>query len=373
MAHLHVNSQPVDTANPVPVEVVSGGGGGGTSDVNIAGQNSDVNVNITNASVATSTTIVNPAAIDVQLAGQDAAIDVNIASQDIEVVTRAGIRDPLNSSAAALGAAATFTGPWVQNDDAQIAFNALADQDGELFVEFSIDGTASTITLSKRYEVYANQGEFDALVKMPGRFHRIRYVNGSVAQSSFALLCSTAPSGLFPYALSDRNSPKFATANVSGINATEWHMLVDLSDRAQFPHNHVGRVDLHSVFIFVDKGGQTNGAVQLGVVLRVDGTDAKVGFVQGVSFDNSSERTFSRDRVFNTPILCGQASEMLTQVATSFIEDGITAVNTATPLVSPFGTATPQVGDLLVRFQYTSGQNYTAAVSAQYSTSPSST
>ena len=297
-----------------------------------------------------------------------AAQAINYLLGKVDGVT--GMKDTANSTTTPLGSGETFTGAWVQNDHAQLAFNCKADADGELFVEFSIDGTDALTTLSKRYEVFADQGEFDALVKMPGRFHRVRFVNGGTAQTSFGLIVSTANDGLFPFSLSDRDAPKFAASNGSAIGAESYRILVDLSDRTNYPHNRTGRVDLHSAFFFVDKAANTVGAVQIGVITRIDGTNADISFVQGISFNSTSDRSFSRDRVFQTPISCGQDSGALTQVATGF-KVTTASVNTSGTLATQFGTATPAVGDLVARFNYTSGGNYDAAVSVQYSTSSS--
>lgn len=280
-----------------------------------------------------------------------------------------GTQDSANSSTTPLGSAGTFTGDWIQNDNAQIAFNVLADQDGTVFVEFSIDGTTALQTLSKSYQVFANEPQFDALVKMPGRYHRVRFVNGATPQTKFGLITSTGD-GLFPFSVSDRDAPHFIASNVQSTSTTQYKIMVDLSDRATFPHHFTGRTELHSVFFFVDKGANTVGQVQLGVITRIDGTDADIVFVQGVSFSSSSDRSFSRDRIYNAPILLGQSGGNLTRSA-GVKETGITAVNTGGTLQTPFGTATPAVGDLIVRYTYTSGAAFSAFVSGQYTTGSS--
>lgn len=283
---------------------------------------------------------------------------------------RGGQKDEANSTTTPLGAGETFTGEWVQNNDAQLAYNCLADQDGTIFLEFSIDGTAALQTLTKPYQVFANEGQFDALVKMPGRFHRIRFENGATPQTKLGIVTSTAPEGLFPYAVSDRDAPQFISSSVVGSTTTQYKMLVDLDNRATFPHHFTGRVDMHAVFFFVDKGANTAGAVQLGVITRVDGTNADITYVQGVSFSSSSDRSFSRDRIFAAPLLLGQSGGALTRA--SGPTETTTAVNTGATLDTPFGTSTPAVGDVIVKYTHSGGSAYTAFASGQYATSSSS-
>lgn len=274
-----------------------------------------------------------------------------------------GSKDTANSTEAELGSAAQFTGAWVTNNDPHIAFNIKADQPGELFLEFSPDG-GTTVTLSKRYDIQAGEAKFDALVKGQGRSHRIRYVNGAVAQSAFVLLTITG-SNLFPYSQSDRDDPVFAAYSAQDVTATSYAILIDLDDRSGFPHSEIGRIDLYASFLFVDRSSTATGSVQVGVITRVDGTNADISYVQGVSFDNASDRVISRDRLFTHPLILGQSGGALTRVASGFKETNVTAVNTGLPLPTPIGTANPAVGDVIVKFLHSAG-TYDAAVSVQY-------
>jgi hypothetical protein len=282
-----------------------------------------------------------------------------------------GMKDEANSTTTALGSGATFTGEWVSNSHEHIAVNCLSDTDGTLYIDFSIDGTAALTTFTKEIPIYADDPQFDALIKMPGRFHRVRFVNSASAQTDFGILTSTGQA-LFPFSVGERDAPNFAASTSSGtISTTTWRGLVDLSDRTNYPHHFTGRIDLYSAFFFVQKGSNTVGAVQMGIITRIDGTDADVEFVQGVSFDNSSSNVVTRDRIFDTPIRCGQTGGSLNDVTTGFAETGITALNTGITITGPEGSFTPAVGDLVVKYGYTSGTAYTAAASCQYATSAS--
>ncbi|WP_174804359.1 hypothetical protein [Martelella limonii] len=281
-----------------------------------------------------------------------------------------GSVDAANSTDVELTSSGTFTGEWVSNTDPHIGFNVKADQDGTLFVDISPDGGV-TITLSKQYDIRAGEARFDAFVKGP-RSHRVRYVNGGSAQGSFVLSTFTG-SGLYPFAISDRDAPKFIAYSGSGISGTTYAMLVDLSDTTNFPHNDTGRIDLYSTFLLVDKAANSAGSVRLGVITRIDGTDADVSLVQGVSFTNTSDRSIERDRIFDHPLKLGQSGGELTDVATAFKLTGVTAINTGLTLPSPRGNVTPALGDVVIQFAYTSGSAYNASVSGQYAGNVSAT
>lgn len=283
-----------------------------------------------------------------------------------------GSKDEGNSTTTPLGAGATFTGAWVANSNPHIAFNVLTDQVGTFYLEFSIDGTTALQTLSKSYQIFANAGQFDALVKMPGRYHRVRFVNGAVAQTKLGILTSTGD-GLYPYAISDRDAPAFAALSANGVAATQYKILVDLSDRTNYPHHFTGRVDLNAAFLFYDKSTTSEGDIRIGIITRIDAASADVVYLQGVSFGKGAASTTTRDRIFRAPLLGGQSGGNLTKNASGFKVTGITAINTATPLTTFRGTATPALGDMIARFGWVAGGVYDAAISVQYSTASSST
>lgn len=281
-----------------------------------------------------------------------------------------GAKDEANSTTTTLGAGASFIGPWVTNNNEHIAFKAIADQTGEVFLETSLNG-GSTIDLSLRYVVRDGDPAFDAIVKMPGRSHRVRYVNGAVAQTRFELQTATGNS-LYPYKKSDRDEPAFMAYDSGAVSATTYALFVDLSDNVNFPHADTGRIDLYSSFLYVDRSSTATGAVRIGVITRIDGLNADISYVQGVGFKNASDRIIERDRQFVVPLKLGQSGGELTRVATSFKSVNVAAVNTATALPTSKGTAFPALGDVVIQMECTAG-SYEAAISGQYAGNVSST
>lgn len=157
-------------------------------------------------------------------------------------------KDEVNSVVTAVAADGDIPGEWVTNNDPQIAFNAGADQIGVLYIELSPDG-GETITFSKGYTVGPGDSRFDALVKMPGRSHRVRFVNESGVEANVAILVATG-TGLYPYRIGKRDRPKFASISGSASSGTPltYKVLVDLDDTTNFPHRDTGHIELVSVF-----------------------------------------------------------------------------------------------------------------------------
>ena len=86
-----------------------------------------------------------------------------------------------------LGASQTFTGTGVQNPYPQVGVMVKSDVAGTLYFDFSNDGTNwdSTFPVAG-FGVAAGVSEFHTAVKL-GRYFRVRYVNGSTAQSYIRL------------------------------------------------------------------------------------------------------------------------------------------------------------------------------------------
>ncbi len=297
-------------------------------------------------------------------------------------VTGAGAKSDANSSTDTLSGSAEFTGAWEVNNFEHAAVNVLADVDGELIVEFGIPlASGSTLddsdvltTFASTRPIYAGQGYFRPIVKMPGRAFRVRYVNGASAQTEFGLLTAYG-NNQFPASASDDNEllttvtererNVFVAYAKQNVAANGYAVLVDLSDTTNFPHSRVGRIDLSATYFQVDKQQNATGAVRLGVITRVNGTDADVTFVQGVRFDKSNERHINRDRNYAPSQLKLGVEAGSANRALGVNETGITAINTGLTLDSPAGAVTPAVGDVVIGWEQGTA-NFDFAVSAFY-------
>ena len=300
-------------------------------------------------------------------------------SQVSAAEAQGGKKSEANSSETALGSSESFNGAWEINEYGQALVNVLADQSGTVYTEIGIprsDGTVTT-TFSGAEPVYANVPYVRVLVKGAGRAYRTRFVNDSSAQSSFDLI-TTYGNDLFPISGSsdnevfvtetERERDVFVAIQRANINADNYSALIDLSDTTNFPHDRVGRVDITNAYFSIDRDSSATGSARIGVITRIDGTDADVFYVAGVTFEKSDERNIIRDRKYSpSQLKCSVVDGSLNRILTGFSETGITAINTGVALDSPIGSATvtPAVGDIVVVCKRGAG-TFNASVSVTY-------
>lgn len=97
-----------------------------------------------------------------------------------------GIQSTGNTSTATLGSSATFTGTSEQNPFPDVMCSCYSDTEGTLYFDFSVNGTDWRTFPVQGFSVSAGIHEFHTAVKGP-RYFRVRFVNGSAAQSTFQL------------------------------------------------------------------------------------------------------------------------------------------------------------------------------------------
>lgn len=285
-----------------------------------------------------------------------------------------------NSTVSPLLASEEFTGDWEVNRHEHALLRLVSDTDGTIIVEFGIPTPTGVKTVfSGAVSVFANVPYFRTLVKGAEAAMRIRLVNSASDQSEFYVFV-TYGSNYFPPSVSADNEvlsttkeatrTNFVALGGQDIGTTTYSILVDLSDTTGYRHDFVGRIDLASMYITVDRQGTSQGLVQVGVITRINGTDADITFVQGVGFSKTDERSLIRDRVFAPNRLrCGVESGALKNVASNFKALNVTAVNTATPLPTAIGgTAAPAVGDMITVATHSSGGTFDYSTSGFYLT-----
>lgn len=156
---------------------------------------------------------------------------------------------------------------------------------------------------------------------------------------------------------------------VSGVDATKWICLVDLSDTTNWKHESTTRIDISAIGIMVDRAANSVGAVNIGVVTRVDGTNGDVKFFSALGFSNTSE-TFIRffENYAPSQVKLGVSGGVLTRLVSNGGVTNDTAIQTDVSLDSfrGSGTVAPAVGDIVVRFLYTSGTSYNSVVRVFY-------
>ena len=149
----------------------------------------------------------------------------------------------------------------------------------------------------------------------------------------------------------------------SAIAATEYSVLVDLSDTSGFPHDSTGRIDFSFLKVDIEKSAaNVIGEVEIGLITRIDGTDADIDYLYGFQFLKGSETILSEIINYAPSQLKFAAGRYITNVT----ETNVAAVNTGASLDSPNGSISPGLGDIIIKQAYTSGGNYDLDIEIMY-------
>ena len=151
---------------------------------------------------------------------------------------------------------------------------------------------------------------------------------------------------------------------VSAVAASAYHILIDLSDTTNFPHDSTGRIDISLINLSIEKSlAGVIGRIRLGVITRVDGTDADISYLYGLAFLKGQSQ-YVNQIINYAP---SQLKFATGRYLTNSNEAAVAAVNTGLTLPTPFGVnATPAVGDVVIKSAYTSGGNYDFDIELMY-------
>jgi len=174
--------------------------------------------------------------------------------------------------------------------------------------------------------------------------------------------------------VTERENDVFSQYSESGISATKYIILID-KDNVSFPHLLQGqeqnRIDISSLYIALDAAVNTNGVLNIGVIKRIDGTDADMWYMLGVPFLATTTQFVLSLRGTPSQVkldLGGPGGTQLLHGVTNNQETGIAGVNTATLLDSPLGasTVTPAIGDVICKLEHVSGGAFNIGIFAFY-------
>jgi hypothetical protein len=169
----------------------------------------------------------------------------------------------------------------------------------------------------------------------------------------------------------ERESDVFSQYSETGIAATKYIILVD-KDNASFPHviqeQPTNRIDITSIYIALDAAVNTNGILNIGVIRRIDGTNADMWYMLGVPFLATTNQFILSLRGVPSQVKLDLNGTQLLHGITNNEETDIAAVNTATLLDSPLGASTviPGVGDVIAKLGYVSGGAFNIGLFAFY-------
>jgi hypothetical protein len=171
--------------------------------------------------------------------------------------------------------------------------------------------------------------------------------------------------------VTERENDVFAVYSESGIGATKYIILID-KDNVAWPHLLQGqssdRIDIGSMYIALDAAVNTNGILSIGVISRVDGTNADAWYIFGVPFLATTTQFILSLRGTPSQAKMDLNGEALLHGITNNRETDIAAVNTATLLDSPAGASSviPAVGDIICKLEHVSGGSFNVGLFAFY-------
>lgn len=147
------------------------------------------------------------------------------------------------------------------------------------------------------------------------------------------------------------------------ISGDTYAILVDLSSEA---FNNYANIDNISMSIDL-LANNANCIVKIGVITRIDGTDADIDYLISSNFSASSANTYLNyiDNFQPSTIQFRSSGGSLVNASSNDNATSVTAVHTGLTLTSPKGTVTPAVNDIIIFFDFISG-NFTCIVSAVY-------
>ena len=164
-----------------------------------------------------------------------------------------------------------------------------------------------------------------------------------------------------PASLISEKAKNSAMARLA-ISATEYYLLVDVDGVAPWPHTAGTKIRIIQVAGGALKtAASEKWALQVGIVLRIDGTDADIHFMAGASislkntskFDGASSVISIYPDFIPLEVVGGALKDFA--AAAPLVETGV-PLTTATLIADAIGTTTvPAVGDLVLRANLLAG------------------
>jgi hypothetical protein len=144
------------------------------------------------------------------------------------------------------------------------------------------------------------------------------------------------------------------------FSSDTYFILIDI-DNPDFPHRlqgqPTGRIDLTSIYYTLDVAVNTTATILYGVICRIDDTNADIEYFASIPFVIGATQ---QDQVVVLRAVPSQVKLDLVGCTpqhgiTNVNERDVAAVNTGTDLASPAGNVKPGMGDLIVKYDHSSG------------------
>ena len=159
--------------------------------------------------------------------------------------------------------------------------------------------------------------------------------------------------------VTERERNVWVTFVKTGIIATSYAILIDLDDTTNFPHDQTGRIDVSLIKMSVDRDATATGKMRMGVITRIDGTDADITYFSNLLFGKSDVRAVTSETNYApSQVKLGVSAGALTRGVSNAKDLNVAAVNTGVTLESPrgAGTVTPAVGDVILKMEWAAGE-----------------
>jgi hypothetical protein len=163
--------------------------------------------------------------------------------------------------------------------------------------------------------------------------------------------------------VTERENDVFSQYAEASVAASKYVIMVD-KDNVAFPHLLQGqgqnRIDVTSIYVALDAAVNTSGTLRIGVIRRIDGTDADIWYIAGIPFLATTTQFILSLRGVPSQVkldIGGPSGTQLLHGITNSEETSIAGVNTVTALDSPAGVATviPAIGDVIAKLEHVSG------------------
>lgn len=171
--------------------------------------------------------------------------------------------------------------------------------------------------------------------------------------------------------VTERENDVWSQYSESGIDATKYIILI-AKNNTSFPHllqgQNTNRIDIGSMYIALDAAVNTNGILSIGVINRIDGTNADMWYMLGIPFLATTTQFVLSLRGTPSQVKTDLDGARLLHGVTNNSESDVAAVNTATLLDSPLGanTVTPAKGDIICKLEHVSGGSFNIGMFAFY-------
>jgi hypothetical protein len=165
------------------------------------------------------------------------------------------------------------------------------------------------------------------------------------------------------------NRKSRAVYKQNAINADSYIIMVDLSDTTNYPHAQTGSINIDHFTASINfNSGTAQATINLGVITRIDGTDADITYLINdvVGVQSANDTQIINYNYQPSAVSFKVVGGALVGAVSNNIDENIASVNTGLTLQSSRNaTITPAVGDIILKLEYVA-DDYDATISILY-------